>query len=208
MTDAVFRHFALPVPDELEHYIGREKGKCIVCGTGHTMWNDMLAAGYSPSIDNLSSGDKRQGFDIIAVNRAVMDIPSKVKYAYSGHQTLLRTWYQGIDQTHQDRKKHETPTELHGCHGSGDWYVRWPWGNRGTSSIGAVYLAITLGYEDIKVCGVPMDDGPHYYDPPWLKTNFDNKHIFRAWQNAFDKIFEGKVELISGVLKERLERGW
>ena len=50
-----------------------------------------------------------------------------------------------------------------------------------------------LGYSKIYLCGVPLDNGPHYFDPPWTHTNFERSGGLREWQNARDRYFEGRV---------------
>jgi len=177
-------------------YIGTESGKVLVCGTGHSLWQDMLNAGYTPN-------KYQQNFDILCVNRSIMDIPSDIKHMYSNHTRAIPHWVNGRDETHQKKDKHSvTRIITHTNSDNGNRHIHWPWTGHGTSSLMAVWTAITLGYDDIYVCGVPMDDAPHYYDPPWLQPNFDNSHNFRHWKNSRDRVFQDKVKVMSGRLKE------
>ena len=49
----------------------------------------------------------------------------------------------------------------------------------------------------------PMDSGPHYYDPPWHKTNFTNKNNVRPWAKAKRAgLFDGCVTIVSENLNK------
>lgn len=189
---------------------GTRTGKVLVCGSGHTLWDDMSAAGFVPS-------KWKQNFDIIAVNRAVMDIPAPVDFVWSNHMDMMLPWVQGRDVAYKQKDK--SSPSLH----SNREYTRttvWPFPGSGTSTLNAVMLAVALGYDDIKVCGAPMDNGPHYYDAPWFTWNHfegptyrdraDNDGVIEAANNngllrpwlKFLQQFKDIVEPMSGNPRE------
>ena len=193
MSRDVFNAYGIACDPALEEWIGSERGKCLVVGTGWTLWQDMEAAGFE-------KGEWKQPFGIVAVNRAVQDLPCFVNHGFSNHARMLRLWHGGRDEVHARKDRlHPGTTVLHSIRGGHDGIV-WPWSGCGTSSLCAVLTAITLGYEEVLVCGVPMDKGPHYYDPPWHKTNFANNHNDRHWQDCARRVFNGRVRVMSGRL--------
>lgn len=158
-------------------------GRVLVCGTGHTLWRDLEAAGFR------GDGD----FDVIAVNRAIQDLPCRIAHGYSNHSGMLRLWRECRDVRQQNIDRHYDGMVLHTNGENCRDAVKWPFPGTGTSSLNAVYLALCLGYEDIVVCGVPLDNGPHYYEPPWYETNFGAGHEEKFWRVAETKYFDGRV---------------
>jgi len=68
-----------------------------------------------------------------------------------------------------------------------------------------------LGYEEIILCGIPLDDAGHDGEPPWRRTNFTrevagqiNNPENRFWKEARLKVFEGRVRSMSGRTREWL----
>lgn len=179
-------------------YVGSESGKCFVIGTGHTIWDDLKKAGFQ-------EGQYKQDAGIIAVNRSIQDLPCHVDHAYSNHHRGLVWWIQGRDEVHLKKDKHQKPTILHTNGNEQHRFVHWPFPGNGTSTLNAVYLAFSLGYNEICVVGTPMDNGPHYYDPPWHVTNFENSHNIRFWSNAKKRLFGDRVKIYSNNLKELLK---
>ena len=74
----------------------------------------------------------------------------------------------------------------------------------------AVYTALALGYDEIILCGVPLDDSHHYFDPDWRKCSFTKQVPLKGngqikyWADAQAKVFQGKVTARSGRLTEIL----
>ncbi len=71
--------------------------------------------------------------------------------------------------------------------------------------MGAILVALALGYEGVVVAGMPLDNGPHNGEPPWRVSNVggevsdDDTH----WKRAIDLAFKGRVKSLSGRT-----RGW
>lgn len=194
MCRDVYDAYGIAFPEELKEVVGTESGRCLIVGSGWNIFEDLLNAGFQ------KNEYLQRGFDVMGINRAVQDLPCYVKHGYSNHARNLRIWYQGRDETHQKKDKHKPKTTLHSNRDGVD--VCWRWPGWGTSSLGAVLTAISLGYDEIVICGVPMDNGGHYYDPPWYETNFGNDNNERSWRQASERVFKGKVSVMSGRLKE------
>lgn len=75
----------------------------------------------------------------------------------------------------------------------------------GTSSLFATEIALELGFRDIYICGVPLDDTPHYYED----NRKEKSDIFsfcrvpenRAWDKLFNKDYKFNIHVASGVLQ-------
>ena len=78
-------YLAIREQDCPEEYYATKSGKCVVCASGHTMWSDLQEAGFVPT-------KWKQNFDIVAVNRAIMDIPSAIDFGYSNHMDMMLLW--------------------------------------------------------------------------------------------------------------------
>jgi hypothetical protein len=93
------------------------------------------------------------------------------------------------------------------CAGDGVDHV---WGKLkrkgGTSSIFALKIALVMGYKKIVVCGVPLDDSGHYYDPEYRisegSERFDYAHNSRPFRRLLkDKTANSRVRGMSGHFK-------
>lgn len=192
----IFYKYGLSLGEKAGELVGLFKGKVLVCASGHTLWSDLLKEGFDYK-------KYRQEFDIMAVNRVIQDLPGFINHGYSNHAEKLMYWRECRDDTLKASDRHyPESTLLHSNRESGNIdHVLWPWIGHGTSTLGAVIVAHALGYDEIVVCGAPMDCGPHYYDPPWIKPDFSAN--VRHWENAA-KYFEGKVRAASGILQDVL----
>ena len=86
----------------------------------------------------------------------------------------------------------------------------WPLAREGgTSGLFAAVIGILMGYDQIILAGVPCDNTPHFFDPPWLETQ---THMFglescynewKAWRNEVP-IFKDKVRSLSGNTRDLL----
>lgn len=189
-----------------------------MCGTGHTLWDDLLKCGFN-------NKKWKQNFDIITVNRALSDFPAFVDHCYSNHADKLFWWAGARDEahTHKDKTKGNGKTLLH-SNQEHNKVIKWTLPGNGTSGLNAVMLGLYLGYSEIKVCGIPIDNGPHYYDPPYFSwVNFNNPRfdedlkekgileasmndgILRPWVKFLER-FKDIVEPMSGNPREIWEK--
>lgn len=172
---------------------GKYSGTAIVCGSGHTLWDDLEVSPVG---------------DIIAVNFAALLLPLPVKHVYSDHSDILYPFR--LIKSALSRQQDLIETLYHSSSEGPRVDHVWPWPRHGTSSLGAAYTAIALGYDEVHICGVPLDNGPHFYDPPWMVTNFAKQCPEgmgggpRYWESAKRQYFQGKVIAHSGRLKEIL----
>ena len=177
-------------------YLGRESGECIVCASGHTVWKDLAAIAA------------HENMHYLCVNDVGMHIPFWVRHWYSNDDEWLPRW---VNARRPQYKKNidRAPTLVHTRQKGQSHMCIWPGPGHGTSALGAVYTALALGYDRVIICGAPLDDMGHYFDPPWIRTNFDRqvpevKGETKYWTNARNRVFEGRVKAVSGRLRDIL----
>lgn len=177
-----------------------ESGHILICASGNCLWEDL----YTLAIPL----KWQQEFDIMAVNDAGMHIPHRLKHWYSNDYTMLVRWRKSRRprfKTADDAPVTENEQiQMHSCFPCPGAIV-WPWHGGGTSTLNAVFTALALGYDKITICGAPLNNEPHYFDPPHTKTNFERSGGWRTWQDARDRHFNGKVKAVSGNTKIILE---
>ena len=164
-------------------------GKLLIVGSGRCVWDDLL------KVNPLD-------YDAMAINDMIMHFPGPLKHAYSNDWKMLPHW---ISSRRPNYVIDWGIPASHSCYGSKSW----PWPGHGTSSLNAVYTGLALGYDEIIIAGVPLDDSGHYWEAPWLKTNFTNEVSdkdgeMHFWSNAKKTIFDGKVKSLSGRTKQLL----
>lgn len=138
----------------------------------------------------------------MTVNQMVLHMDRPIRHAYSNHGDLLEHWLLAAPS-------HVGKPQGHTCYDKGAGLTRWPWPGHGTSSLNAVYTALALDFERIVLCGIPLDDGGHYYDPPWIGSNFTNEvpernGDLRYWKDACQSRFDGRVTSMSGRTRDLL----
>ena len=66
-----------------------------------------------------------------------------------------------------------------------------------SSVFGAIYVGLAVGFERIILCGCPLDNTGHYYDPPGMETRFEEwtlDYLHTVGREAF----RGRVLSMSG----------
>lgn len=176
--------------------VGSESGEVIVCGSGRCVWDDL--GQLAPN----------QNTHFMCVNDVGMHLPYPVRHWYSNDDLWLARWSQARRPMYA-KNVDPRPPLLH-THSKGTSSMNiWPWPGHGTSGLNAVYTALALGYDSVVICGIPLDDTGHYFDPPWIRTNFtreaaDRDGEPRYWSVAKKRIFEGRVRSMSGRTKALL----
>lgn len=176
---------------------GTYTGTLVIAASGRCVWEDLERYGMAKNHDDHPH--------IMAVNDMIMYYPGRIDHAYSNNHAYLSKWCEARrDQylTKYGPVKHTHSNKTGGRH-------TWPWPGHGTSSLNAVYTGIGLGYDRIILCGVPLDDSGHFFEPPWIGTNFvaevrDRDGGPKYWKNARDRIFKGQVQSMSGRTRELL----
>jgi hypothetical protein len=185
---------------ELPKIAGKYKGKgLIICGDAACIWADLEAFGARKDLGR--GRVEKCGFDIMTVNKAVETMPANIEHIYSNEPDLLAKFCAA--RRNEYEKEFETPRHSHACK-NGASHV-WPFGGHGTSGLGAALVGVGLGYDEIVLCGLPLDDGPHNGEPPWRVCRFTREAANsgdsgenRYWQKARKLAFEGKVKSMSG----------
>lgn len=201
---------------------GSCEGRLLIVAGGRTVWEDLkpFAAGHLQGWNKINFDG-----DIMAVNDIGMHLPCKLRHWYSNDGYMLPRWasarrpeYRDFVDLAQDGVSGRPPERktnaiLHSfrTYGSNE-IVKWPWPGHGGSGLNAVYTGLGLGYTDITIAGMPLDNSGHYFDPPWVITRFNtqvpdqvDRKENRWWQNAREKVFKGRVKSLSGRTKEWLK---
>lgn len=195
-------HSLKELPSIAGQYIGKN---VVVCGDAHGVWNDLEKFGCANRINRGSVW--KSGWQFMTVNKMVETFPGDIEHCYSNEpQTLLR--FIASRRTEYTRE-FGSPQNSHSISLGCKW--TWPFGGHATSGLGAALVALSLGYDRIVLCGIPLDDGPHNGEPHWRKCHFTNEAagannigINHYWKMARDIAFEGKVRSMSGRTKEWL----
>lgn len=161
-------------------------GELLIVGSSRGVWGEL---------NYPNDGIYYQAPDVMCLNDMIMHFPGNVVHAYSNDNTMLPRWV----AARRPRFRKDFPDPLqHSCN------INWPWPGHGSSGLNAVYTGLALGYDQITLAGIPLDDSGHYFDPPWKKTNFtrevpDRDGQVKYWQNAINEIFNGKVRTLSNT---------
>lgn len=195
--------FEFPLPEIAGTYKGRS---VVVCGDAAGIWDDLEAFGCR---DDAGRGSvRKEGWDFLLVNKLVETFPGDIEHCYSNEPGILRKYIGARRQEYT--REFSGPLHTHSCNGGMKW--RWPWGGHGTSGLGAVLVAVGLGYDRIVLCGLPLDDGPHNGEPHWRACRFATSEaapsgtsgINSHWKRARDMAFDDKVKSMSGRTRDWL----
>lgn len=169
-------------------------GTLVIVGSARCVWEDLSKINF-------------RSHDVMCLNDMIMHFPGELSHVYSNDHRWLPKWLEARRPRYvKDFQK--TPV-VHTCQTGASTMKVWPWPGHGSSGLNACYTGLALGYERIILCGIPLDDSGHYFDPPWVKTNF-NKEVPekngepRYWENAAKQYFDGKVKSMSGRTKDLL----
>lgn len=169
--------------------LGAFYGPLLVLGGGRSMWDDYAQV-------------RPWKGEIMCVNDSGMHLHDRVRHWVTLHPEYLPGWVayraghlygQGVPATTHSNK-HKPGVDK-----------AWPVDNvGGTSGLFACYVGLMLGYSEIVLAGVPMDNSGHYFDPPWYRSDFDDKAIRSVWKQAKTHYFAGRVRSLSGFTRELL----
>jgi hypothetical protein len=145
--------------------------KLLIVGSGRCVWDDLEKIGFPDNPPNSI---------VMAVNDMIVHYPYRVDHAYSLNRSMLDKWIAARRYNTGPIIKHSPKTNKRrsGVKSSG---------------INAVYCGLDLGYEQIIVCGVPLDNSGHYFEPEWMKSRFDRGagHLVK---------FDENIKFVSGRL--------
>ncbi len=184
------------LPDIAGHF----KGGLAICGDGSCVWSDLEALGCR--VDEGKGSVAKDGFHFMAVNKIGETFPGNLTHWFSNSPSHLLRF--AAARRDEYVKEFRVPEHTHACQAGAMWH--WPWSGHGTSALGAALSGVALGYDEIVLCGIPLDDGPHNGEPPWRTTRFTTevKGPDKHWQRAIDLVLKGKVTSMSGRTREWL----
>lgn len=172
--------------------------RLVIVGSGRCVWDDL---------EQLLPVT----CDVMAVNDMIMHYPDKLTHAYSNDFDMLNNW---VAARRPMFKQLDGKVRTHCCFPCPGAEIHNVKGH-GSSGLNAIYVGLELGYDEIIVCGVPLDNNGHYFDAPWIRTNFENEiptkkrpgaDQIRFWSRAKETVFKGKVFSMSGRTGDLLGR--
>lgn len=188
----------LVVHETAKALLGCFLGRLIIVGGGRCVWNDLESIGFHHGT--------LKSTDIMCINDIVMHFPGRVKHFFSNDCTSTPHWLSARRRILS--KTYGAIKYVHTCDKGADY--NWPWPGVGTSALGAIYSGLAMGYESIVLCGIPLDDSGHYFDPPWIGSDFMNNigvmgsERIACWEIAKARIFNNKVTSCSGRTRKLL----
>lgn len=184
---------------------GKYSGRLIICGDGRCLWDDLEKIGAKSTM--YRGCVKLDDADFMVVNQAGIKFPGNIEHWYSNDVKNMPHWI--ASRRPEYRHTFEFSNKTHSNH-NGAKYI-WPFRGPGTSGLNACLVGCALGYQEIILCGMPLDDSGHSGEPHWRSTNFSievsakrNGQINRFWQAARDIVFKDKVKSVSGRSREWL----
>jgi len=153
--------------------------RLIIVGSGRCVWDDL---------EQLLPIE----CDVMAVNDAIMHYPYKLTHAYSIDNSMLNEWVAARRPWHKKLDGLVRKHCMFKCPNAERQILK----VHANSGINAIHRGLDLGYTEIIVCGVPVDNSGHYFDPPWIETNYDKEKDHLHYCHAPE--FEGKVYFMSG----------
>ena len=153
----------------------------LVIGSGRDVWNDLAML-------------DAKNFDLMAVNDMMIYYPGRLTYGVTHHPEKLPGW-----RFFQDHAGTLMRTIAHRQHWGMVDHV-WPIKRTGgTSGLFGVLVGLLMGYDQIVLAGIPCDDSPRFFDPPWKKhEHFGREDSHDEWFRARDAIFNDKVKSMDG----------
>lgn len=155
----------------------------VILGGGRCVWDDYAQV-------------RHREHDIMAINDVGMHIPAPLSHWYSNDAAMLPKW--------ASCRRYAGRGQLHTNNGAGvgvqDGIRVWDFVH-GNSGINAALVGMALGYDNIIVCGVPLDGSGWYFSPPWESSGYNNDYELDIWRK-YKLEFAGRVKFISGRVKE------
>lgn len=181
---------------------GSFSGRAIVCGSGRCLWDDLLAI----------KAQIRDAATYCAVKQAGLYLPFRFQHWANAHgerfqfMVPLRNegyYFRGMDGGNRGVYPQKLGAILHA---ERQWPLVdhvWPTKMTGTSALFAVKVMLALGYDEVILCGVPLDKTGRFYAAPWDVGIDLNVVNMKEWEE-FVPIFDGRVRSMSGRTRELL----
>lgn len=95
------------------------------------------------------------------------------------------------------------PFLMHGLLDAQDFAYGWDLPKTGTSSRFGVEVGLRLGYDEIVLAGVPLNDDGYFYGPTNPQMDFGNPYMHKCWEEV-SQDWGGRVTSMSGWTRELL----
>jgi hypothetical protein len=191
--------------DSLPVGVGLFGGKLIVCASGRSLWHDLTA------VDKVWGNGE---CDVMAVKTAGLFIPFDFQH-WAGQHGERFQWMVPLRgyHFHKGMPYRECKARVHSDE---SWpFVTDIWRGKchGTSGLFAVRVALALGYDEIVLCGMPLDGSGRFYDAPWANgggigkspvTQQADLRDMTEWERCAKSMFNGRVKSMSGKSRELL----
>lgn len=186
------KHNVPGMQDPLPAIAGKCGGHLVIIGSGQCTWEDTARAfklfenaGVKPNI--MAINVAFLGLEWLFRNDKI-DINHFVSL-HKEYLTLRDIYVKGRCKTH--------------CTSSGPFvdYV-WQYHGGGSSGLFALKVGLLLGYSKIVICGIPVDDTPRFYDPPWvgIRSGIWDRAVLLEWDSM--RHLASKIKSMSGNSKK------
>lgn len=174
--------------------MGTRSGRLLIMGGARCAWHDIFSAEA-----------QTWGGDVMAINDIGQHYHGVVHHWVSLHPEYMAGWRKYREAhcygegkravTHSNRAKaeidqHWNLVNLGGC-----------------SGLFACHIGLMLGYEQILLAGVPMDNSGHFFDPPQYTSAHVDKAQDMVWRQSITNVFAGRVRSLSGRTRQWLDEG-
>lgn len=179
--------------------------RLIIVGSARCVWDDL---------EKLHTFRKKEiTDDVMCINDMIMYYPGEITHCVSCDAPMLHKWWAARRPPYKSSfskvPRFHTVSNEQGVPG----IELWPFQGGGTSGLLACHVGLELGYDEIILCGVPIDNTGHFWEATWGKTNF-NREIAdikgnirgdgrRFWTRAAET-FDGRVKSMSGNTRKIL----
>ena len=180
---------------ELPEIAGTKEGKLIIIGCSRNVWEE---------VEKLMP----MNCDVMCINDMISYYPYPMTHAYTNNERRLDTYW-ASRRFHYKQKQKGKPL-MHTLSKWGEDYIGWPFHGNGTSAFNACKAAVLMGYDDIVLCGLPMDGSGHFWEAPWMRSPKGRRadeqywNDISLWSEARKKIFKGKITSMSGNTRDLL----
>jgi len=176
--------------------------RLIIAGSGRCVWDDLEQLHLITA-------------DVMCINDMIPFYPGNVHHIASCDGPMLQKWWDSRRQPY--KQTFPIIPRVHTVDNGmpvGKNVEKWAFQGGGTSGLFACMVGLNLGYDEIILCGIPIDNSGHFWETPAGKTNFQREiansagHIRgdgrRFWTRAAEKKFGGKVKSMSGFTRKLL----
>lgn len=180
-------------------------GRIAICASARCLWEDLR------SLKEKWAGS----FHVMAVKMAGLFLPMPIQHwaGQHGERFQLMLPLRGY-HLYRNAPHAETKCMIHSERPWPKVTHVWPGRNHGTSALFATRVALALGYDEVVLCGTPLDGSGRFYDAPWANGGGLGPDAGRLggvelldmseWERHAKNVFDGRVKSMSGKTRELL----